>query len=61
MLFIGFSEPSLFSVWEASLGFVGEEVLMSRVARGLVGDVGVGVDIVVVRCGGDRRWGGVVS
>ena len=47
MLFIGFSEPSLFSVWEASLGFVGEEVLMSRVARGLVGDAGVGLDIVV--------------
>ena len=29
---------------------VGEEVLMSRVARGLVGDVGVGMDMVVVVC-----------
>ena len=59
MLFIGFSEPSLFSVWEASLVFVGEEVLMSRVARGLVGDVGVRVDIVVSEvCDGGIGWVG---
>ena len=44
MLF-GFSMLSLFSIWSASLVFVGEEVLMSRVARGLVGED------IVVRCG----------
>lgn len=52
MLLTGFSELSLGSVWEASWAFVGEEVLMSRVARGLVGDGGVGADIVGVRCDG---------
>ena len=53
-MFFGLSTPttSLLSIWvlSARLSFVGEEVLMSRVARGLVGDVGVGVDMVVVVC-----------
>lgn len=35
------------------MAFVGEEVLMSRVARGLLGDVGV-EDIVVVVVSGRR-------
>ena len=63
-MFFGLSTPttSLLSIWvlSARLSFVGEEVLISRVARGLVGDVGLGVDMIVVvgRCGEVRWWGG---